>query len=53
MKVIISRELTLLYIAVHYQESIKINVNKCGLLKISSVEKIYVFSTVTINLNFS
>jgi len=54
MKVIqIGTELALLCVAVHYQEGIKINVNKCGLfLKFSSVEKIYVFSTV-ISLIFS
>jgi len=49
MKVVnIGSELALLCIAVRYQEGIKINVNKCGLfLKFSSVDKIYVFSTVT------
>jgi len=42
---IICSELTLLCIAVHYQESIKSNVNICGLfLKFSSVEKIYVLT---------
>jgi len=40
--------LALICIAVHYQQGIKISVNKCGLfLKFSSMEKIYVFSTVT------
>jgi len=54
MKVIqIGSELALFALAVHYQEGIKISANKCGLLlKFSSVEKIYVFSTVT-NLIFS
>jgi len=49
MKVIqIGSELALVCIPGHYQEGIKINVNKCGfLLKFSFVEKIYVFSTVT------
>jgi len=49
MKVIqIGTELALLGVAVHCQEGIKINVKKCGLsLKFSSVEKIYVFSSVT------
>jgi len=49
MKVVqVCSELALLCIAVHYQEGIKISVKKCGLfLKFSSVEKIYVFSTVT------
>ena len=42
------KELALLWIAIYYHEGIKINVKKCGLfLKFSSVEKIYVFSTVT------
>jgi len=42
---IIGSELTLLCLAVHYQESIKSNVNICGLfLKFSSVEKIYVLT---------
>ena len=44
----------MLCIAVHYQEGIKINVNKCGLfLTFTSVEQIYLFSTVTIGLSFS
>jgi len=49
MKVIqIGSGLALFCAAVHYQEDIKISVNKCGLfLKFTSVEKIYVFSTVT------
>jgi len=49
MKVIqIGTELPLLCVAVHHQEGIKFNVKKCGVfLKFSSVEKIYVFSTVT------
>jgi len=49
MKVIqIGSELALLCVGGHYQEGIKINVNKCGLfLKFSSVGKIYVFSMVT------
>jgi len=38
--VIIGSEIALLCIAVHYQEGIKTNANKCGLsLKFSSVEK--------------
>jgi len=46
MKVIqIGTELALLCGAV--QEGIKINVKKCKLFLFSSVEKIYVFSTVT------
>jgi len=40
-------ELALLCVAVHYQERIKINVNKCVLSWLPSVEKIYVSSTVT------
>jgi len=45
MKVITGSELALLCTAVHYEEGVKINVNKFGLfLKFSSVETIYVFS---------
>jgi len=44
----IGSELALHCIAVHHQEGIKINANKCGLfLKFSTVENIYVFSMVT------
>jgi len=44
----IGSQLALLCIAVHYQEGVNINANKCVLfLKFSSVEKIYVFSMVT------
>jgi len=41
MKVMqIGSELTLLCVAIHYQQGTKMNVNKCGLfLKFSSVEK--------------
>jgi len=41
-------ELALPCTAIHYQESIKIHANECGLyLKFSSVEKIHAFSAVT------
>jgi len=44
-------EMALLHIAVHYQEGIKINVNKCGLfLKFSSLEKN--LSTQQVNISF-